>query len=61
MADGDDNDHDPVMFDPAQYAVILYAIAPVTLEIAARGLAEGGGIGEATHACFEKGKNVFGG
>jgi hypothetical protein len=61
MADGDDDDHYPVMFDPAEYAVILYAIAPVALEIAAEGFAEGGGIGRAAHAFFEKGKNVFGG
>ena len=61
MADGDDNDHDPVMFDPAEDAVILYAVAPVAFEIAAKGFAEGGGIGGAAHAFFEKGKNVFGG
>jgi hypothetical protein len=54
MADGDDDDHYPVMFDPAEYAVILYAIAPVALEIAAEGFAEGGGIGRAFDALFQE-------
>ncbi len=42
----DHYDHyDPVILQAAEDAVISYPVAPKALEVAAQGLAEGGGIG----------------
>jgi hypothetical protein len=54
VADGDNDDNDAVLLDSTEYAVVFHAIAPKTLEVAAKGFAEGHGIGSATDAFFEK-------
>lgn len=43
-----------MIFEAAEEPIISHAIAPVTLEVSAQGLAEGRGIGGALYAGFEK-------
>ena len=58
MADGDDDDRDPVILDPAEDAVVLYSVAPVAPEVAEEAFAEGGRISGAFDAFFKETLNV---
>jgi hypothetical protein len=51
---GDNDDNDAVLLDPTEYAVVFHAVAPKTLELAAKGFAEGHWICGATDAFFKK-------
>lgn len=50
MADGDNYDNDAALLDSTEYAVVFHAVAPKTLELAAKGFAEGHWICSATDA-----------